>query len=79
MGRHTPTGLKRSLTRTRSIGNRSDFSEKTNGESGFDDEDEIDDPINRYVQEQLRRINSRESHEFAEELTAQPDGAGDEL
>lgn len=38
-----------------------------------------DDAINRYVQEQLERIKSHESAEFAEELAAQTDGAGDEL
>ena len=91
------------MTRTRSIGNRSDWSEKTNGDA---EEDEIqpngkpsrtwsiykddgplagvpahedpDDPINKYVQDQLSRIKSNESQEYAEELAAMTDGAGDE-
>lgn len=40
--------------------------------------DDPDDPINRYVQEQLERIKSHESAEFAEELAAQTDGAMDD-
>ena len=113
MGGRRPTGLARSLTRTRSIGNRSDVSEKTNGEGAEDDDDDFrsngapsrtwtiykdddkssrptsqagpaqhedpDDPINRYVQDQLARIKSNESQEYAEELAAGMDGAGDEL
>ena len=103
------------MTRTRSIGARSDWSDKTNGDGdangdGDDDthsngghmnapsrtwsiykddgdsstgkprpEDDPDDPINRYVQDQLARINSNESREFAEELNAQNDGADDEV
>lgn len=41
-------------------------------------EDDPDDPINKYVQEQLARIKSNESHEYSEELAAQNDGANDE-
>ncbi|CAK1355315.1 hypotheticalsprotein [Cercospora beticola] len=108
-GRKSPR-LARSLTRTRSIGARSDWS-ATNGDgdthaSGDDadeaftngkperawsiyqddangnkprPEDDPDDPINRYVTEQLQRIKSNESHEHAEELAAQNDGANDDL
>lgn len=104
LGGRRPTGIARSMTTTRSIGNRSDWSEKTDGD---DDESDIrsnggpsrtwsiykdeaplagvpadgdpDDPINKYVMEQLSRIKSNESHEFAEELAAQTDGAADEL
>lgn len=91
------------MTRTRSIGARSDWSEKT-GEGDGDDEDiqplsaesrtwsiykddpksaiptheDPDDPINKYVQEQLSRIKSHESLEYAEELAAQTNGAGDD-
>lgn len=36
-----------------------------------------DDPINKYVQDQLARIKSNESAELAEELAAQTDGAND--
>ena len=114
MGRdRRPGGLARSMTRTRSIGARSDWSEKTNGDGdadGDDDthsnggqlnapsrtwsiykddgdsnagkprpEDDPDDPINKYVQDQLARIQSNESREYAEELIAQNDGADDEL
>ena len=106
LGGRRPSGLARSFTSTRSIGNRSDFSERANG-AGDDDDEEIrpnggpartwtifrddepksgipqhedpDDPINKYVQEQLERIKSHESQEFAEELAAGMDGAGDEL
>ena len=102
-GRRT-SGIARSMTRTRSIGNRSDWSEKTNGDADDDDiqpngapsrtwtiykdddpkagvpvPEDPDDPINKYVQEQLARIKSNESAEYAEELTAQTDGANDEL
>lgn len=93
------------MTRTRSIGARSDWSEKTadtegdaedeefqaNGapsrtwsiykedaKSGIPAHEDPDDPINKYVQEQLSRIKSHESLEYAEELTAQTDGTGDE-
>lgn len=90
------------MTRTRSIGARSDFSDKT-GE-GVEDEDfepngapsrtwsiykedastgipaheDPDDPINRYVQDQLSRIKSNESQEYAEELAAQTNGTADD-
>jgi hypothetical protein len=101
------------MTRTRSIGARSDWSGKTGAETDGDDdgdtdgvptngmptpsrtwsiykdddpnsgkprpEDDPDDPINKYVQDQLDRIKTNESHEFAEELAAQNDGANDEL
>ena len=104
LGGRRPTGIARSMTSERSIGNRSDWSEKTDGdedESGFrqngapsrtwsiykDDaplagipaDGNPDDPINKYVMEQLSRIKSNESQEFAEELAAQTDGAADEL
>ena len=106
LGGRRPTGIKRSLTRTRSIGNRSDWSEKTNGDADADEEEiepngtparswtiykeddphagipaheDPDDPINKYVQDQLLRIKSNESQEFAEEIAAQTDGAADEL
>lgn len=49
---------------------------KSNGHPTYDDPD---DPINKYVQEQLERIKSHESAEYAEELAAQTDGAADEL
>lgn len=110
MGGRRPTGLARSATRRRSIGNQSAFSETTNGDAdtdaGADDDiqsngapsrtwtiyqedgdnhadrgtehEDPDDPINKYVKDQLRRIESNESQEYAEELTAQTDGAGDE-
>lgn len=104
LGGRRPSSLKRSGTRRRSIGNRSDQSEKTNGEVMEEDEDiqsngdtsrswtifkeddpksgiptyeDPDDPINKYVQDQLRRMKSNESHEFAEELSAQTDGTVD--
>ena len=104
LGGRRPSSLKRSATRRRSIGNRSDFSEKTNGELEDEDADvqsngdtsrswtifkeddpkanvpsyeDPDDPINKYVQDQLRRMKSNESHEFAEELSAQTDGTVD--
>jgi len=105
------------MTRTRSIGARSDISERTraggdaeDADGGDDDgqsaghpeapsrawsiykeddpnanvglprpEDDPDDPINKYVSDQLARIKSNESHEFAEELAASNDGANDEL
>jgi hypothetical protein len=41
-------------------------------------EEDQDDPINRFVQEQLARIRSNESREFSEELAAQNDGANDD-
>lgn len=97
------------MTGTRSIGARSDWSEKTNGEAngdGDDDthsngqtsgpsrtwsiykdddsnaglprpEDDPDDHINKYVQDQLARIKSNESNEYAEEIAAQNDGTND--
>lgn len=40
--------------------------------------DDPDDPINRYVQEQLKRIRSNEAPEYSEELSAQTDGADDD-
>ena len=92
----------RSRTRTRSIGNRSDWSEKTNvgGEEedlqangapsrtwsiykedgqpqGIPTYDDPDDPINKYVQDQLSRIKSNESQEYAEELAAQTNGTAE--
>lgn len=113
-GRKSPR-LARSLTRTRSIGARSDYA-STNGDTeadlgnGEEDADEAfangkpertwsiyqedanskggpskpaehddpDDPINRYVQDQLARIKSHESAELAEELASQTDGAKDQ-
>ena len=92
------------MTRTRSIGARSDWSEKTGDGDGDEDDDfrpngppsrtwtiykddantgipaheDPDDPINKYVQEQLSRIKSHESLEYAEELAAGMDGAGDD-
>ncbi|KAK0948397.1 hypothetical protein LTR29_000028 [Friedmanniomyces endolithicus] len=106
-----PGGPARSMTRTRSIGARSDWSEKTGatsnggGEAEGDGDDETfsngvptpgrtwsiykeddskvglprpeddpNDPINRFVADQLDRIRSNESREFAEELAAQNDG-----
>ena len=103
-----PSTLQRSKTRQRSIGARSDFSDKTNGtngegqeegdadlqsngdpnrswtiyreddpKSGMPAHEDPDDPINRYVQEQLERIKSDESREYAEELAAQTDGGSD--
>lgn len=106
LGGRRGTGLLRSRTRTRSIGNRSDLSEKTAGDA--DDEELVqengapsrtwtiykedggpptgghnfedpDDPINKYVQDQLSRIKSNESQEYAEELAAQANGTADEL
>lgn len=41
--------------------------------------DDSEDPINRYVQDQLQRIRTNESSEMAEELASQNDGANDEL
>ena len=102
LGGRRPSTITRSKTRTRSIGNRSDWSEKTgdadeddiqtNGtpsrtwsiyqnddKEGVPSHDDPDDPINKYVQEQLERIKSNESQEYAEELAAQTDGAADEL
>lgn len=91
------------MTRTRSIGARSDWSEKTDGDDStthangkierqwtiFKEDgdpnvgkpppaEDQDDPINRFVQDQLARIRSNESREFSEELTAQNDGANDD-
>lgn len=105
LGARRPTGLMRSRTRTRSIGNRSDADDKTNGDYEDDDDqsngppsrtwtiyrdengttpgvpafEDPEDPINKYVQEQLSRIKSNESQEYAEELAAQVNGAADEL
>ena len=104
LGGRRPTGLARTKTRTRSIGNRSDWSDKANGDADEEDDqlngppsrtwtiykddgeptgvpayEDPDDPINKYVQEQLSRIKSHESQEYAEELAAQADGAADEL
>jgi len=109
LGGRRPTGLARSVTRTRSIGARSDWS-GTNGDVGGDEDDEDDDttadskgpsrtwsiykddgdshkgattqedpddPINKYVQEQLARIKTNESAEMAEELTSSTNGADD--
>ncbi|KAH9821407.1 glycoside hydrolase family 63 like protein [Teratosphaeria destructans] len=106
-----PNGLARSMSRTRSIGARSDWSEKTNGDADGDDdvqsnstpsrqwtiykedgadpnvgkpgygkpgEEDPDDPINKYVQDQLQRIRSNEGQELADELAATHDGADDE-
>lgn len=102
------------MTRKRSIGARSDWSEHTNGAEGDQDgdaetddgpangagpnrtwtiyredvdpevgkprpEEDPDDPINKFVQEQLTRLKSNDSNEFAEELSSQNDGANDEL
>lgn len=114
LGPRRPTGFARSVTRTRSIGQRSDWG-STNGENtenGDNDddaeeddpaangkperswsiyneddpntgkprpEDDPDDPINKYVQDQLARIKSHESADLAEELAAQNDGAHDDL
>ncbi|KAK3686523.1 hypothetical protein LTR37_019731 [Vermiconidia calcicola] len=101
LGGRRASGIARSLTRTRSIGNRSDWSEKTAGDDDGEeiepngrvartwsiykddnakthDYEDVDDPINKYVAEQLSRIKSNESQEFAEELAASTDGAGDE-
>ena len=64
-------------TRTWSI-YKEDGSNGKNG-SAMGRHDDPDDPINKYVQEQLERIKSNESAEFAEELAAQTDGAADEL
>ena len=106
LGGRRPTGLARSMSASRSIGNRSDIA-STNGDVDDDadgeaeptpggpsrqwsiynedanagipkPEDDPDDPINRYVQDQLARIKSNESAEFSEELAAQNDGANDE-
>ncbi len=89
------------MTRTRSIGNRSDITDKTNGDVDEDDvqtnggnsrswtiykeddpktgvPEDPDDPINRYVRDQLERIKADEAKEFAEELSAQTDGAADD-
>jgi len=90
------------MTRTRSIGARSDWSEKigdgddedlqSNGapsrtwsiykddaQTGMPAHEDPDDPINKYVQEQLSRIKSNESQEYAEELAASTNGAADEI
>ena len=37
--------------------------------------DEPDDPINRYVREQLARVKANDAAEMAEELASQNDGA----
>lgn len=92
------------MTRRRSIGARSDWSEKTGGEADGDEdvtsqapsrtwsiykeddpdvglpkpEDDPDDPINRYVHDQLERIKKTESQEYADELAAQNDGTNDQ-
>ncbi|KAF2862499.1 hypothetical protein K470DRAFT_275227 [Piedraia hortae CBS 480.64] len=66
-------GHSRTLTRNRSIGQRSDLSEftsRTNAINTDDEEEEEDDPINRYVSGELKRIRSHESKEYAEELAA---------
>ena len=106
IGARSHTCLKRSMTRTRSIGARSDWN-STNGEHEDDEdfksnggpsrtwsiykedgnstavtpavpgEDDPDDPINKYVQDQLARLRSNESNEFSEELSAQTDGANE--
>ncbi|KAI7557988.1 hypothetical protein KC317_g11289, partial [Hortaea werneckii] len=103
-GSRRPSGPARSVTRKRSIGARSDWSQKTNGDAD-DDEDftshppsrtwsiykdddpnvgipkpgeDPDDPINRYVHDQLERIKRTESQEYADELAAQNDGASDQ-
>lgn len=105
LGPRRPTGLARSLTRSRSIGQRSDFSNTTNGDAGDEEDDDDpklnggpsrtwsiykdddpkagiphedpDDPINKYVQDQLQRIKSNESQEMADELVSMNDGADD--
>lgn len=41
--------------------------------------DDPDDPINRYVQDQLQRLKTNESAEMSEEISAQNDGANDDL
>lgn len=119
LGPRRPTGFARSVTRTRSIGQRSDWGSTNgdnteanteanteNGEDADDDEpnanggpsrtwsiykedgpdsgkprpeDDPDDPINRYVQDQLARIKSHESAEMADELASMNDGANDDL
>ena len=55
------------------------YKEDANGKNGVPAHEDPDDPINRYVQEQLERIKSHESAEYAEELSAQTDGTADEL
>ncbi|KAI6831861.1 family 63 glycoside hydrolase [Hortaea werneckii] len=103
-GSRRPNGPARSVTRKRSIGARSDWSQKTNGDADDDEdftshppsrtwsiykdddpnvgipkpEEDPDDPINRYVHDQLERIKRTESQEYADELAAQNDGASDQ-
>lgn len=113
LSRTRRNSLARSITRTRSIGARSDW---TNGgafsgapsHAGDDDDDnnengdgedggrkrperqwsiykedepatgpkpDKDDPINKYVQDQLQRLKTNESNEFSEEIAASGDGA----
>lgn len=38
-------------------------------------EEDPDDPINRYVQDQLQRLKTNESAEMSEEISAQNDGS----
>lgn len=117
-GSRRPNSVARSMTRTRSIGARSDWAStngantpaapSTTGDNDDDDgeedpkakggpsrqwsiynedpsekgkkpvEDDPDDPINKYVADQLQRLKTNESAEMAEEIAAQNDGA-DEL
>jgi len=106
LGPRRPTGLRRSLTRNRSIGARSDWQSVANGDTDADDDDDEnkergapsrawsiykdddttsgvpndpEDPINKYVADQLARIKTHESAELADELASQNDGANDEL
>lgn len=101
--------VARSLTRTRSIGARSDWTNggaasgapSNAGDEDGDGDDEgapdgqrsrqwsiykedpseakvdKDDPINKYVQEQLQRLKTNESAEYSEEIAASGDGAAD--
>ena len=105
LGGRSNSGFARSMTRSRSIGARSDWSNGTHAETADVDDDatsksgrswtiyredgdpsspaipkhdDPDDPINRYVQDQLERIKTEEGREYAEELAAQTDGTGDE-
>lgn len=115
-GNRRTNSIARSMTRTRSIGARSDWAStgantpappSTAGDDDDDGEDDPkanggpsrqwsiynedpadqgkkpaeevpDDPINRYVADQLQRLKTNESAEMAEEIAAQNDGA-DEL
>jgi len=117
-GSRRPNSIARSMTRTRSIGARSDWASTgantpaAPASTADDDDDEeeeedpkakggpsrqwsiynedpadkgkkpiekdLDDPINRYVADQLARLKTQESAEMAEEIAAQNDGA-DEL